>query len=126
MYYNGFLKVALVTPPIEVGSPIVNAKKIVEQLNELKTAIALFPELVLSGYTAQDLFFRQDFLAENLQALKYIIENTTYEGIFVIGLPLNISGITYNVAAVCSNKKVLGIIPKYYLPNYREFSEKRW
>lgn len=126
MYHNGYLKVALSTPKLTVGNPNQNANEIIKVLNNVDASIVLFPELILSGYTSYDLFFRSDFIKENLSSLKLILEKTTYKGIYIIGLPLEIKGVLYNVAAVCQNGEVLGVVPKNFLPNYREFGEKRW
>ena len=126
MYYQGYLKVQLVTPTITIGNPLLNVAEFIKVLNESNTAITLFPELSLTGYTAGDLFFQAEFLEQALNALNEIITKTTYQGIYIIGMPLSIRDCLFNVAVVIQDKTILGIIPKEFLPNYQEFNEKRW
>ena len=126
MYKQGIIKVAAVTPKIMVGDIDYNKDQILKVLNQSKAAITVFPELTITGYSASDLFYQESFINEASQAAKYIIEHTTYDGIYMLGLPLDIYGILYNCALVVSKKQILGVVPKHYLPNYHEFYEKRW
>lgn len=126
MYKQGIIKVAAVTPKIMVGDIDYNKGQILKVLNQSKAAITVFPELTITGYSASDLFYQESFINDASKAVKEIIEETTYEGIYMLGMPLDIYGILYNCAIVVSNKKILGVVPKHYLPNYHEFYEKRW
>ena len=126
MYKNGYIKVCAATPQIRCASPKDNANKIIEVLNQSHAAITVFPELTITGYSASDLFYQASVILEAKQALKHILESTTYQGVYILGLPLDILGILYNCAVVCQQQNVLGIIPKHYLPNDHEFYEKRW
>jgi NAD+ synthase (glutamine-hydrolysing) len=126
MYKHGFIKVAAVTPKISVGEIQLNKQEILKVLNASKAAITVFPELTITGYSASDLFYQESFIQEAKQALKYIIEQASYQGIYIIGIPLDIYGVLYNCAVVVKGKDILGVIPKHYLPNYHEFYEKRW
>lgn len=126
MYRYGYLKVAAATPAITIGNPNINAKEIIRQLNQMNAAITVFPELTLTGYSLSDLFYQETIIDEAKQALKHVLLHTTYQGVYILGLPLNVYGILYNCAVVCQKGKVLGIIPKHYLPNDHEFYEKRW
>ena len=126
MYQNGFIKIEMFTPNLTIGNPMENASEVITLLNHSKASIALFPELTLSGYTAGDLFYEKAFLDDVLKALAHILEKTTYQGVYMIGLPLLVDGILFNVAAIIQQQKILGIVPKKFIPNYKEFYEKRW
>lgn len=126
MYYNGFLKVTAATPKIIAGDINNNKTEILKTLNESKSSVIVFPELAITGYTISDLFYQQRTLEETLDALKYILDNNKHEGIAAIGMPLDIKGGLFNVAVVIQKNKMLGVVPKYNLPNNGEFSEKRW
>lgn len=126
MTQHGILKVALASPEVHIGNPLLNVEPILNILNKEQSGLVLFPELSITGYTSGDLFFQADYIKKTMQALKHIMEQTIFKGIYVLGMPLKIMDALYNVAVVIQNKKILGIVPKYYLPNSREFSEKRW
>jgi NAD+ synthase (glutamine-hydrolysing) len=126
MYYQGFLKVEAATPKTELGHIEFNKKAIIDMMNESKSEIIVFPELSLTGYTVGDLFYQQSFIDEAKEALKFIMNETTYQGIAIIGCPLLVQQSLYNVAVVLKKNTILGVIPKHYLPNHHEFYEKRW
>ncbi|CCV64558.1 NAD(+) synthase, glutamine-dependent [Alteracholeplasma palmae J233] len=126
MYKNGFIKVELATINQTIGRPLENAIETLKILNNSQSAIVLFPELSLSGYTAADLFYEKSFLDESLEALKEVIDKTTYKGVYIVGLPLLVDEVLFNAAIVIQDKKILGAIPKKFIPNYKEFYEKRW
>jgi NAD+ synthase (glutamine-hydrolysing) len=126
MYKHGFIKVAAVTPKISVGDIEFNKKQIIKVLDESKASLTVFPELTVTGYSSSDLFYQGSFISEALEAVEYIKQHTTYEGIYMLGAPLDIYGVLYNCAIVMQKNKVLGVVPKHYLPNHHEFYEKRW
>ncbi|MDO9628508.1 MAG: NAD(+) synthase [Acholeplasmataceae bacterium] len=126
MFKYGLIKVSAATPKISVGDIQHNKKEILSILAKTKSSIIVFPELSITGYTASDLFYQEAFISEAKNALKEIMDETSYKGIFIIGAPLDLYGILYNCAVVIKQKKVIGVIPKHYLPNYHEFYEKRW
>ncbi|MBU1094472.1 MAG: NAD(+) synthase [Firmicutes bacterium] len=126
MYKYGYIKVSAATPQISVGDIKHNKKEILSILSQSKASIIVFPELTITGYTSSDLFYQEAFISEAKIALKEIMDETTYDGVFIIGVPLDLYGILYNCAVIIKQKKILGIIPKHYLPNYQEFYEKRW
>ncbi len=126
MYQHGYLKVAAATPKISVGDIFHNEKEIIDLLDHTQASIVVFPELTITGYSASDLFYQESFLKDAQSALSHILEKTTYQGVYILGMPLDVMGVLYNVAAVCQNKKILGIVPKQYIPNGHEFYEKRW
>lgn len=126
MYKHGYIKVAAVTPKISVGNIEFNKKQIIKVLDQSKASLTVFPELTVTGYSSSDLFYQGSFIQEALDAINYIKEHTTYQGIYMLGAPLDIYGVLYNCAIVIQNNKVLGVVPKHYLPNHHEFYEKRW
>ena len=126
MYQQGMIKVAAATPAIEVGNIPYNTTVILDMLNQLSTSMVVFPELTITGYSASDMFYQEQFLTAALQSLKTILQETTYQGIYILGIPLDIYGALYNTAVVCQKGKILGVVPKFYIPNHHEFYEKRW
>ncbi len=126
MVKHGFIKVAAATPKIVVGDIGQNKKEILSILNQTKASAIVFPELSVTGYTASDLFYQESFIQEAKQALLEIMQETTYSGFYILGMPLDLYGILYNCAVVVKEKKIIGVVPKHYLPNYHEFYEKRW
>ena len=94
--------------------------------DEEKAALCVFPELSITGYTCGDLFFQRTLLDNALISLKNIAESTSETDLVsVVGLPVSSNGSIYSCAAVICNGKVLGIVPKKNIPNYREFYEAR-
>ncbi|MGA0447899.1 MAG: nitrilase-related carbon-nitrogen hydrolase [Candidatus Phytoplasma pyri] len=126
MYKNGLIKIELSSPDIRICNPFINAEKILKVINLSLSSFVLFPELCLSSYSAGDLFFKTAFLEENIKALEWLINTTSFEGVYILGIPLVIGTLIFNVAIVIQNKRILGIIPKKTIPNYKEFNEKRW
>ena len=125
----GYLRVAAVAPYVEIGNPAANAQLINNTLTELVTeqvSISLFPELSLSGYSAEDLFFTDDLLSQCAQALAEVVASNRLN-LTVIGIPWRLQdGRLLNCAAVISGNKLLGMVPKSVHPNYGEFYEQRW
>jgi NAD+ synthase (glutamine-hydrolysing) len=121
--------VAAAVPPAAIADPAANAAEtlnLAEQGHEAKAAIMAFPELGLSAYAIDDLL-QQDAVLEAVQtALARIVEaSRTLYPVLVVGAPLRQGGLLYNTAVVIHRGEVLGAAPKSYLPNYREFYEKR-
>ena len=123
---QGFLKAAAITPQTFVGNPKANVKEMLKILKTVQADLAVFPELSITSYTANDLFFQSSLLDEAKEAVKQYLAENEFEGISIIGCPLDIDGALYNCAFVIKKKQILGIVPKYYLPNTQEFYEKRW
>ena len=126
---DGFIKVAALTPKIKVADCIYNREVICSQMDEAYengAKILVFPELCVTGYTCQDLFWQEQLLKEARKALFLIVEYTKGKKALVfVGLPWEQEGKLYNVAAACSDGKLLGLIPKRYLPSYNEYYETR-
>lgn len=126
MYKNGFLKVCLVSPKLWVGNPHDNVQEMLRALANNESAICVFPELGITSYSCNDLFMQRSLLSDSLNALDTLLKNNPYEGIVVCGMPLEIREIVINVAVVIQKDKMLGCVPKFYLPNTKEYYEKRW
>ncbi len=125
-----FVRVSCVVPKVCLSNPKQNAKEIIQKIHTASRDGAnfiVFPELALSGYTCGDLFFQETLLNEVKTSLSEILDATKDVNCSVIlGAPLKLSGELYNCAVVFFEGRVLGIVPKTFLPNYNEFSEKRW
>ncbi|XMB85165.1 NAD(+) synthase [Mycoplasmatota bacterium WC44] len=126
MYNNGYLKVASVTPKVFVTEPMKNVKEMIKILEETKAGLVVFPELNVSGYTCEDLIYHTSIIDGSKEAVKYFLDNNTFKGVVVLGVPFEYVGVLYNVAMVIQENKILGIIPKMFLPHTGEFYEKRW
>lgn len=126
---DGFVKVAACTPEIRVADVDFNVEKIIEQIEkckEQKVKIAVFPELCITGYTCQDLFFQETLLDKAMYGLIKLAQSTKdYDALVAVGLPVCVLGKIYNCAAVMQNGEILAFIPKTHLPNYNEFYEAR-
>ena len=125
----GFVKTAAVSPKIRVADTEYNAQETIRLMKEAwekGARMIVFPELGITGYTCSDLF-RQDILLNGAKkALQEIVAASKgMDGLFFAGLPLEINGKLYNVAAAYSDGYLLGLVPKTYIPNYSEFYEAR-
>lgn len=125
----GYYRIASCVNMTTVANPHKNAYEILNLLNnayELDSSVALFPELALTGYTADDLFGNQTLLQAQDEALLDILEQSRdISTLAVIGYVLVEADRLYNCAVVIQNSKILGVIPKSYIPNKKEFYEKR-
>ncbi len=129
IYRHGFARVAACTVPVALADPATNAARIVEQARRLHddaVAVALFPELSLSGYAIDDLLL-QDVLLDAVDAAVVTVAEATRGllPVVVVGAPLRHGNRLHNCAVVIHRGEVLGVAPKSFLPNYREFYEKR-
>lgn len=126
---HGFLRSAVVTPHVKVADPRSNARHILNlahQADASKVAVAVFPELCLSGYSNEDLVFQDALLDGVLAGLGEIVTaSRTLKPVLAIGAPLRHHARLYNCAILIQGGCILGVVPKIYLPNYREFYERR-
>jgi NAD+ synthase (glutamine-hydrolysing) len=129
-YAHGFARVAAVTMPIAVADPATNARTVIEQAracHEEGVAVAVFPELCLSGYAIDDLFLQDTLLAGVEAAISEIaVASEGLRPVIVVGAPLVYGNRVLNTAVVINGGEVLGVVPKSNLPTYREFYERRW
>ena len=129
LYSHGFVRVAVGVPAVRVADPAHNAAQTVQlarQASDEHAAVALFPELGVSAYTNDDLF-QQDALLDATEAAlaQLVAESRALTPVLLVGAPLRFEAKLFNCAVVVYRGRVLGITPKTYLPNYREFYEKR-
>lgn len=127
---HGFVKVAAAVPRVTIANCRANASQIESLIATAESKgveIIVLPELCLTGYTCGDLFGQQLLLTEAELALMQIINNTRQLDIIsIIGIPVVQNSTLFNCAAVIQHGKIMGIVPKTYLPNYKEFYEQRW
>ena len=127
---HGFVKVASAIPSVKVADPQYNVEQIeslIIQAEGKGIEIICLPELSLTGYSCSDLFGQQLLLDEAEMALIHLMNNTRSLNIIsIVGLPVAYRGTLLNCAAVVQRGKILGLVPKSFLPNYREFYERRW
>jgi NAD+ synthase (glutamine-hydrolysing) len=129
LYRHGFARVALATPQVSIGDPAANLDATLELLQRAargKAVLAVFPELGLSAYSCDDLFHQQALLDAAQEALRGLLARSRRLPIAaLVGLPVLVDGLLYNCAALACEGRLLGVVPKTYLPNYREFYEGR-
>lgn len=126
MYHNGFLRVAAVSPEVYVANPEKNLMEMYRVLENIKADLVVFPELSITGYTCEDLFFHTSVVDGSKDAIDQFIKHNDFEGVVVIGAPIERKGMLYNCAIAIQKSKILGIVPKMFLPHTGEFYEKRW
>lgn len=129
-YAHGFARVAAVTVPVAVADPATNARTIVAAARELHddhVAVAVFPELCLTGYAIDDLVL-QDVVSDAVTAAveTLVAASVDLMPVLVVGAPLAWRNRLYNCAVVIHRGEILGVVPKSNLPTYREFYERRW
>ncbi|MBR2258158.1 MAG: NAD(+) synthase [Blautia sp.] len=126
----GYIKTAAATPLVTVADCAANEREILYQIHVMEkkhVKLMVFPELCLTGYTCQDLFFQRKLIDDAWKALLDLAKKTTgVDALILVGLPLRVAGKLYNVAAALNQGRILGFIPKSHIPNHQEFYEKRW
>ena len=130
IYSQGMVRVAACTLPVALADPMTNAQRTVDLARELDAqgvALAVFPELGLTGYSIDDLFLQDIIISKSLEAIEYVrAASRALRVVLVVGAPLRNKSRLYNCGVVIHAGNVLGVAPKSYLPNYREFYEKRY
>jgi NAD+ synthase (glutamine-hydrolysing) len=126
---HDMLRVAVATPRVRVADPAFNGTEtiaLLERAAQEHASIVLFPELGLSAYSCEDLFHQRALLEAATEALGRIVDASAgLTSVVVVGLPIRIHHLLFNCAAVVAGGRILGVVPKTYLPNYREFYEMR-
>src|SRR5436190_9393547 len=129
LYTHGFIRTAVCIPRVRVADPAFNVGEILElakRASDAGAAVALFPELGISAYSNEDLFHQDALLDATRAALGDLLSSTReLLPVLLVGAPLRFEGKLFNCAVVIYGGEILGIVPKSYLPNYREFYEKR-
>ena len=126
-----YIRIACAVPPVCVADVKQNVKDICNKIADAEKAgcdLVVFPELAITGYTCGDLFFQQTLLDTAVAGLAQICQHSSQfpEITAAVGVPMVLGGQMYNCAAVISDGVIRGIVPKTYLPNYKEFYERRW
>ncbi len=129
LYRHSFVRVAVATPPVRVGDPLFNAEATLELMRRAareRALLCVFPELGLSAYSCEDLFHQQTLIEAAENALARLLARTKDLPLAaLVGLPVQADGLLYNCAALVCRGRLIGVAPKTYLPNYREFYELR-
>jgi NAD+ synthase (glutamine-hydrolysing) len=128
---HGFLRVAAAVPSLRVADCAFNADRILALLARAESehvAVLVFPELCLTGYTCADLFHQPVLQKGAVAALLHVLGEgrSLFSGLAVVGLPLSVDDQVFNCAALLHRGRILGIVPKSFIPNYKEFYEGRW
>ncbi len=129
LYTHGFARVAAAVPRVQIAEPEINTDRtlaLARAASEAHAALVVFPELGLSGYSIEDLFHQHAVTGAVLDGIERIVaESAGLEPVIVVGAPLRAENGLFNTAVVVHRGSVLGVVPKTYLPEYREFYEKR-
>lgn len=130
MKQYGFYKVRAIAPEVNIADPDYNCKKIIEAVGKAEednVDCVVFPELSVTAYTCADLFQQELLMDKAEESLRKLVSSlASTDLIFAVGCPVMALGKRFNCAVVACKGKILGIVPKSYLPNYGEFYEKRW
>lgn len=125
-----FIKIASACPITRVSDVEYNVENILKCIDEAvnnEAKMIVFPELAITSYTCADLFLQHTLLTRSDKAIENILKETENKDILIaVGAPLLENNTLYNAAYILFKGKVLGIVPKSYIPNYSEFYEKRW
>lgn len=128
----GLVRVAAVSPKLKVANTQYNVNEIISCMQMVveeksKVGIILFPELCITGYTCADLFYQPHLYEQNLNGLKRIVEvSRELDVVTIVGFYFRVQGNLYNCTALVQNGKIKGIVPKMFIPNYKEFYEDSW
>jgi NAD+ synthase (glutamine-hydrolysing) len=129
IYHHRFARVAVCIPFVRLGNPGDNAARTIalaRRANDAHATVAIFPELGLSAYSNEDLFHQDALLDATVAALQRVVEASRTLGLLlVVGVPLRFEQKLFNCAVAVHEGAILGVTPKTYLPNYREFYERR-
>jgi NAD+ synthase (glutamine-hydrolysing) len=129
IYRHGFARIAVCIPVVRLGNPVGNAEHTIalaERADEVSAAVVVFPELGLSGYSNEDLFHQDALLDGTQDALGKVVEaSSALTPLLIVGAPLVVEQKLFNCAVAIHRGAILGATPKTYLPNYREFYERR-
>ena len=127
---SGLFRIAAAVPAVSVGNLKKNKDSIFSMIKDAQTkgaGVIAFPELCVTSYTLGDLFRQRSVLEQSIETLKQLVDETKHIGILVIvGMPVMASDKLYNCAVVFQSGRILGAVPKAYIPNYSEYYEQRW
>ncbi len=127
---HGFIRVAAAVPEIKVADSVYNSENIIKLIKKAASdnvQIIVFPELSVTGYSCGDLFLQKTLLDSSVSMLEHIVNKTkTLDIVSIVGVPLSLDNQLFNCAVVIKSGKILGAVPKTYIPGYVEFYEERW
>ena len=131
MLQHGFLRVGAAVPSVRVADCDFNAGQVLDMMRRAEgegVHVLVFPEMSLTGYTCADLFGQTILQRAALKSLVHIAAEAgrAYSGLAVVGLPLAVDDQVFNCAAVLHRGHIVGVVPKSFIPNYKEFYERRW
>ena len=130
LHRHGLVRVAAATPRVTIADPAANAEAIIERARAAdaeQADLLVLPELCLSAYAIDDLLTQDALLAAVETGLLRVLEaSESLRPVLLVGAPICRNGRLYNCAVVIARGKILGVVPKSFLPNYREYYEKRW
>ncbi len=125
-----YMRVASAVPSLKIADPNFNVQKIAaisHKAAQEMVRVLVFPELSMTGYTCQDLFYQKTLIDECQEALSYLLEETKRLNILIaLGIPVKVDNQLFNCGVIINEGKILGVIPKTYIPSYNEFYENRW
>ncbi len=127
----GFLRVAAAVPLLRVADCAFNVQHVLALMRRAESErvnVLVFPELAITGYTCADLFHQPILQGGAVEALVQLTQESAavFSGLAVVGVPLAVDDLLFNCAAVLHQGRLLGVVPKSFLPNYKEFYEARW
>ncbi len=129
LYSHGLIRAAVAVPRVRVADPAFNARQVIGLMEEAaarQAIVVLFPELCLSAYSCEDLFHQEALIEASRAALGDVVEaSRAWPIVAVVGVPLLVGQRLFNCGVVLSRGRIAGVVPKTYLPNYREFYEMR-
>src|SRR5437763_6193326 len=129
IYSHRFIRAGVCVPSLRVADPVFNLERTLELArlaSKANVAVALFPELGISAYSNEDLFHQDALLDASRDAVAQLVkESKGLAPVLIVGAPPRFDAQLFNCAVVIYRGRVLGLVPKTYLPNYREFYEKR-
>jgi NAD+ synthase (glutamine-hydrolysing) len=128
---HGFVRIAAAVPPLRVADTRANASRTIDLLHQAaddSIDVVVFPEMGLTGYTCNDLFHQRTLQEGAIDALKAVSHASArlFGGLAIVGLPLVVDDQVFNCAAVLHQGEVLGVVPKSYLPTYKEYYDARF
>lgn len=125
-----YLRIAAAVPTVKVADIRFNTQKMIEKIDEadgVSADVVVFPELSVTGYSCADLFLQQTILNGAVIGIHEVVKKTSgCSMLIVFGAPITIGSSLYNCAVFAADGKILGIVPKTFIPNYGEYYEKRW
>ncbi len=124
--HNGYVRAVLVSNEFVLGNPQKNSDIMQQIAATTQGDFLVFPELATTGYSMEDLFYQADLLAASDDAIRAFMDHNSFPGIVVLGAPVRWQNVTYNCAVVLQGQRLLGVVPKMYLPHTGEFYETRW